>query len=76
MALDEVREPDLQLVADELSCWYLEDLCGQMSAQLKRKVGPAMVLTVHLFQRELLGLSDEAEHHDPGDEVEPSVESD
>jgi hypothetical protein len=33
-------------------------------------------LTVQLFQGELLGFSDEAEYHEPGDKVEASIEAD
>ena len=33
-------------------------------------------LTVQFFQGELLGLSDKAEDHEPGNKVEPSIETD
>lgn len=36
----------------------------------------ALSLTVQLFQGELLGLSDEAEDHEPSDKVKTSVETD
>jgi hypothetical protein len=35
-----------------------------------------VLLTVDLFQGELLGLSDETEDHEPSDKVEPSIEAD
>jgi hypothetical protein len=37
---------------------------------------PGVFHTVNLFQGELLGLSDETEDHEPGDKVEPSIETD
>lgn len=35
-----------------------------------------VALTVDFLERELLCLADEAEDHEPGDEVEASVEAD
>jgi hypothetical protein len=35
-----------------------------------------ILLTVQFFQGQLLGLSDEAEDHEPGDEVKASIETD
>lgn len=34
------------------------------------------MLTVQLLEGELLGFSDEAEDHEPGDEIKSSVEAD
>ena len=56
MALDEVRQPDLDLVSNELLRRDREDL-------------------VQLFKRELLSLPYKAEDHEPGDQVECSVEA-
>ena len=41
-----------------------------------RKGWAGFQLTVDFFQGELLGLADETEDQAPGDEVEPSVETD
>jgi hypothetical protein len=72
-ALDEVRQPYLQLVVDELLRRDRKDLCRIVST------GGALVvrngLTVYFFQRELLGFSDEAENHAPGDKVQSGVEA-
>lgn len=38
--------------------------------------GRLLGLTVDFLESELLGLADEAEDHEPGDEVQASVESD
>lgn len=54
--------------------WHGEDLCG--GCQWEKWILPLEVRTVNLFQSKLLRLSDEAEYHDPGDEIEPSVEAD
>lgn len=56
VALAEVRQPSLELVADELGCRYGEDL-------------------VELLQGELLRLSDEAEDHEPSDQVQTGVKT-
>lgn len=37
--------------------------------------GVLQKLTVQLFQGELLGLPDETEYHEPGDEVQTSIEA-
>lgn len=37
---------------------------------------PGLGLTVQFLQGQLLGFSDKTEDHEPGDEVEPSIETD
>ena len=39
-------------------------------------VGETRKLTVQLLEGELLGLTDEAEDHEPGNQVQTSVETD
>jgi hypothetical protein len=75
---EEPREPDEELVADELLCRDLEDLCGVcvsmlfgMSCRWLR-----VVLTVNLLECQLLGFADEAEDHEPCDQVQSCVEAD
>jgi hypothetical protein len=46
-------------------------LVGRLSSS-----GIEMIFTVNFFQGELLGFSDEAEDHEPGYEVETSIEAD
>lgn len=51
----------------------------RVSAGVAFDVGDAgwgVTLTVDFFESELLGLADEAEDHEPGNEVQASVEAD
>lgn len=64
VSLDKVREPNGELIRDEALCWNGKDLCRKSVLQSK---GLVILLTVNLLQGELLGFSDEAENHEPGD---------
>ncbi len=59
---------------------YFEVGTEKTSAEIvRREMGLAeepVGLTVQLFQRELLSFSDKAEHHEPGDQIEPRIEPD
>ena len=74
VSLNEVRKPHRRLIRDELLRWDREDLYRRR--QHKQIAWARFQLTVDFFQGKLLGLADETEDHAPGDEVEPSVETD
>jgi hypothetical protein len=80
LGFDEPGQPDCELVADELLGWDLEDLCDANVSRLR--LGDLILwagllaLTVDFLEGKLLGLANEAEDHEPGDEVEASVEAD
>lgn len=71
---DEPREPDSELIMNELACGHRKHLCIDVSKT--PCVLGVVPLTVQLLQCQSLGLSDEAEDHNPGNEVQASVESD
>jgi len=72
---EEPGEPDEEFVADELLGRDLEDLWCVLVRCLAW-INAAAVLTVNLFKRQLLGLTNEAEDHEPGYQVESCVEAD
>ena len=73
--LEKPREHHGQLMLDEMACRDGENLCeGKISRNLD--VGNrGLALTIQFFEGELFGFSDEAEDHEPGDEVEARVEA-
>ena len=82
LGLDEPGQPDGELVTDELLGRDLEDLCDEDVSRWFSfyfnlgDAGWGVTLTVDFLESELLGLADEAEDHEPGDEVQASVEAD
>lgn len=74
VALDKVRKPDFQFVADERLGWDGEDLCGGWSVSFRTQNG-YVKLTVDFLQSELLGLANEAEDHKPCYQVQSSVKA-
>lgn len=71
VSLDEVRKPNGEFIRDEALCWNGKDLCRKSVLKSKARF---ILLTVYFLQSELLGFSDEAEYHEPSNEVEASVE--
>ena len=56
--------------------WKTSVGCVSMLFEMSFLQVIAVVLTVNLFECQLLGLSDEAEDHEPGYQVESCVEAD
>jgi hypothetical protein len=73
---DEPGQPDCELVADEFLGRHLEDLCCQIvSMWTWRGCGIEKERTVDFLEGQLLRLANEAEDHEPGYQVQTSVES-